>query len=595
MKRNLFITIVLLALVKGVFAQMADNSVFSYTPELKRLADQGDAKSMFRMGYIYYHGPNSPLCPSARIATNADKAMFYLKGAAEKGEPDAQYWYGNIFFYGIPGAMNPDYKKAVYWFQKASEGGNIDALINLGNAYQVGGNGIVPNEDKALEAYQKAANKGNAVAQYNLSVVYHWGQLGVKADGAECVKWVKLAAEQDYLNALEDLGVYYMQGYFVDLDPNMGVKMFRRAASKGSARAWYLLGECYRTGEGLDVNLKNAAVCYYRSLDKGYDRKTVLEGLEQCYQKGVFKANDFTTLSLWVKHVGELIERYDAKKAIEDKNLASDNVKGADNVQKAVDVVDINIPKTNSSKPNTFAIIIGNEHYQSVASVPFANNDAVVFAKYCENTLGIPHTNIRQYNDLTYAGMLTAFDDLKNIAEAFGRDINIIVYYAGHGIPDEKSKSSYLLPIDSNGKNLNVCCKLSDLYNQLNEFKAKSVMVFLDACFSGSQRGEGMLSSARGVMIKAKPATPKGNMTVFCAASGDETAYPYKEKGHGLFTYFLLRKLQETKGKVGLDELAEYVKENVQKQSVLVNRKPQTPQLMMSGEQNKGKSMLLDD
>ena len=71
--------------------------------------------------------------------------------------------------------------------------------------------------------------------------------------------------------------------------------------------------------------------------------------------------------------------------------------------------------------------------------------------------------------------------------------------------------------------------------------------------------------------------------------------FPYKEKGHGLFTYFLLRKLQETNGKVCLNDLTDYVKENVRKQSVLVNRKPQTPQVMMSGEQNNSKAMLLGD
>jgi hypothetical protein len=71
--------------------------------------------------------------------------------------------------------------------------------------------------------------------------------------------------------------------------------------------------------------------------------------------------------------------------------------------------------------------------------------------------------------------------------------------------------------------------------------------------------------------------TPAGNMVVFSAAQNDETAYPYREKGHGMFTYFLLKKLQETKGNVAFGELSDYITDNVQKQSIIINRKSQTP------------------
>lgn len=107
--------------------------------------------------------------------------------------------------------------------------------------------------------------------------------------------------------------------------------------------------------------------------------------------------------------------------------------------------------------------------------------------------------------------------------------------------------------------------------------KAKEIVVFLDACFSGSKREEGMLASARGVALKAKQEDPRGNMVVFSAASGDETAFPYSAKGHGLFTYYLLKKLQESKGDVNLGELSDYISENVKQQSVVINRKVQTP------------------
>lgn len=244
--------------------------------------------------------------------------------------------------------------------------------------------------------------------------------------------------------------------------------------------------------------------------------------------------------------------------------------------------LDENIPVAEAKATNTFVIAIGNENYQLVPRVSFAENDMEVFCKYCQKTLGVPISNIRKYKDATFGVMLSALTDLKDIAEAYNGDINVLFYYAGHGLPDENSRNAYLLPADADGKQPEVCFPISRLYSELAALHAKSTVIFMDACFSGAQRGEGMLASARGVAIKAKEEKPQGNLVVFSAASGAETAYPYKEKGHGMFTYFLLKKLQETKGVVTLGELSDYITTNVKRQSVVTNRKAQTPTVMVS-------------
>ncbi len=256
----------------------------------------------------------------------------------------------------------------------------------------------------------------------------------------------------------------------------------------------------------------------------------------------------------------------------------SNNTSGQKTAGTPVDrTIDQNIPASGVTNSNTFAVIIGNENYSMVAKVPFAKNDAQVFAEYCRKTLGVTDKNVRTYGDATYGMMKNAIKDIQNIAKAYNGNINVIFYYAGHGIPNENSKDAYLLPVDADGKQMDVCYSVGNLYKELGSLGAKNVVVFLDACFSGAQRGEGMLASARGVAIKAKAETPQGNMVVFSAAQGDETAYPYNEKGHGMFTYFLLKKLQESKGGCTLGELGEYIQTNVRQQSVVVNRKSQTP------------------
>ena len=241
-----------------------------------------------------------------------------------------------------------------------------------------------------------------------------------------------------------------------------------------------------------------------------------------------------------------------------------------------ISAVDENIPETNAKNSNTFVVIIANENYQSVASVPYALNDGKIFREYCIKTLGIPEKQIKFIPNATGNQIKAQINWLQTLAEVF-TDPHIIFYYAGHGIPDESSRTAYLLPVDGIGTDVSTGYKVDDLYAVLGKMPAENVTVFMDACFSGSRREEGMLASARGVAIRAKSGMPQGNMVVFSAAQNDETAYPNNEEKHGMFTYFLLKKLQETKGDVTLHELGEYIKTNVSQQSILLNGKSQTP------------------
>ena len=244
--------------------------------------------------------------------------------------------------------------------------------------------------------------------------------------------------------------------------------------------------------------------------------------------------------------------------------------------------VDMDIPTTKRPALHTFAVVICNEDYEMVAPVPMAKNDGTVFAQYCQQTLGLPKDNVRLYQNASLGTMLRALADIKSIADAYQGedDFNVIFYYAGHGIPNESTKDAYILPVDADGKQTEGCYSLKKLYARLGELGAASVVVFLDACFSGAQRDGNMLASARSVAIKPKDEGPTGNMIVFSAATGDETAMPYTDKQHGLFTYFLLKKLKESKGNTTLSELSDYISKNVRRQATVVNHKPQTPSVV---------------
>lgn len=227
--------------------------------------------------------------------------------------------------------------------------------------------------------------------------------------------------------------------------------------------------------------------------------------------------------------------------------------------------VDHNIPTTANINKNTVALIIGNEHYQEVASVPFATNDAHVFAEYCQKILGLEERNIVYIEDATSAKMGQAVEKVKNIIN--GRNMDVIFYYAGHGIPDESTAKAYLLPTDVDGTTLSTryCYGIDELVADMNNLNANSVVMFLDACFSGAQRGDGMLAQngSRAIVRKPKKTEPQGNMVIFSATKDDQTAWPMSDKGHGRFTYYLLKKLRETQGNVTLGALSDYINTSV--------------------------------
>lgn len=238
--------------------------------------------------------------------------------------------------------------------------------------------------------------------------------------------------------------------------------------------------------------------------------------------------------------------------------------------------VDTNIPKTGKKASDTFVLIIANENYTFVDNVDYAIHDGEIFKEYCINTLGVPERQVWFYKDAS-AGIISGGVDKMVQAMSLFENSKAIVYYCGHGIPDEHTGDAYIVPTDGKGTNTATCYSLNKLYTTLAASNAASVTYFMDACFSGANKEGSMLVAARGVAREAKKETLKGNTVVFSAASGAETAMTYKEKGHGLFTYFLLKKLQETNGDVSYGDLDKYIKDNVKRESFLTNEKVQTP------------------
>ena len=166
-------------------------------------------------------------------------------------------------------------------------------------------------------------------------------------------------------------------------------------------------------------------------------------------------------------------------------------------------------------------------------------------------------------------------------------ETDVVVYFSGHGIPDPASLQTGLLPFDVD-PNYSIGLPLKELYRTLGNLNARTVTVFLDACFTGEAReGKLLLADSRGMMVT--PREVAGGIVVISAAAAGQISGALKDKEHGLFTYYLLKGLGgegdgNGDGQLTVSELANYVRTNVKEQAALTGRE-QVPELQGNSEQ----------
>ena len=224
---------------------------------------------------------------------------------------------------------------------------------------------------------------------------------------------------------------------------------------------------------------------------------------------------------------------------------------------------------------NALALIIGVSDYERTdAPAIYADKDAQYFHDYASLKLGIPDSNIKTLVNKTaeQADVILAVKDWVRRSSKPG-ETDIYVFFAGHGLASQDGAQMYLLPFDGRPRLLDDTAISRDrLFNDIAAANPRSVVVFLDTCYSGSTRGQDMLIAARPIAIRAKShSVPKG-FTVMTAAAGDQTAKPLQEAQHGMFSYFLMKGMEgdadaDGDNRITAGELHGYVQRNVIQQS----------------------------
>jgi uncharacterized caspase-like protein len=237
---------------------------------------------------------------------------------------------------------------------------------------------------------------------------------------------------------------------------------------------------------------------------------------------------------------------------------------------------------------NAYAIVIGIEQYrQQLPKADFSVQDARTIAEYLTKAMGYPEGNVVMLlNDRATKSDLEKYFGkwLPNNVEPGS---SVFVYYSGHGAPNTKTGDAYLVPYDGDPSFIDETgYSLKRMYAALGKLPAKEIIVALDSCFSGAGGRSVIAKGSRPLVmnLQANIAIPK-NMTILSASSGDQTSSTYDEKGHGLFTYFLLKGIKNEDvtrpdGSIKLADLFSYVKPQVERIARKQYNNEQTPQLI---------------
>ena len=251
--------------------------------------------------------------------------------------------------------------------------------------------------------------------------------------------------------------------------------------------------------------------------------------------------------------------------------------------------VDKNIPIALTQKPLTYALIIGNEDYSSYQpglgkeiNVDFAINDALIFKEYLVKGLGVPERQVKCISNATSAQLRQGLAWIINLAKFEQGKAELIFYYSGHGLPDPNTREPYIIPVDVSGSTFQDGIKLETVYKSLTENPVSRAIVILDACFSGGARNAGLVAM-KSIKIKPKDDILSGNIIVLASSSGEEASGVYRDKQHGYLTYFLLKKIKESKGDISLSELFNDVSKEVEHETAIFGQ-PQTPKVQVSYE-----------
>lgn len=152
--------------------------------------------------------------------------------------------------------------------------------------------------------------------------------------------------------------------------------------------------------------------------------------------------------------------------------------------------VRINLSADNSTAEETnqprkyYALIIGVNEYSDLDIKPLNEpiKDATLLKNVLSEKYNFKNSDITFLKNPTFEDMTVAFDSLINKITAADY---LLIFYAGHGDLDQKTKIGYWLPSDATRRNSAKWFRNSMLVENIGAINSKHTILISDACFSG--------------------------------------------------------------------------------------------------------------
>lgn len=214
--------------------------------------DKGYDQATYRIGAIYDDNKDY------------SNAMKFYQIASDT--PDALCRIGRLYYYGNGIKKNID--TALEYIQKAIDKNSHTAMIALGIIYA-----IDKKYEAALVMYQKAADGGDIDAKYLLASAYFYGK-GVQICKKTAYRYATEAVDQGHAKAMNLRGIMFCTGINGIVDYDNAFKMFQMSDAKGYEYGTLHLAEMYEAGWGTKQCWKSAAYYYRKALEKGVKCET---------------------------------------------------------------------------------------------------------------------------------------------------------------------------------------------------------------------------------------------------------------------------------------------------------------------------------
>lgn len=415
----------------------------------------------------------------------------------------------------------------------------------------------------ALRIWMQAAESGDLEAQTNVGEIYERG-MGVAPDYEAAAKWYQKAADKNYSRALFNLGTMYEQGLGVPQDNLKALNLYRQAWGVPEDNIIFA-SAAQREQDELRKEL-DAAIAEKES-QIGLLQKQLQDLQEQLTKKPAAEQAADNGSTKEIEALKKWIAQLEGERRKNTERLAG--IPKTRTPQGTTELAQL--PPTADERTLSgmnfgryYAIVIGNQNYQSIESLETPRYDAARAARILADRYGFTVSILEDANDIT---MLKAINDLNSVLKP---EDNLLIYYAGHGarLQSGKNEAGYWLPVNADAPPKDTFWVPNEqITGHLGRLPAKRVLVVADSCYAG------LLSTDPSYLFLNDKVTYSKDYIKFklpkrarllLASGGDKPVLDEGSGGNSVFARAFLDELENNQGILSSPELFSRIRKRVE-------------------------------